>query len=141
MLLTRAEAAQRGWTSEDATTLYNSAIRASFEQWGVYDATAYATYIASSGVSLAGGNALQKIGTQKWIALYPNGYEAWAEWRRTGYPALTPTPYAVNVSKQIPRRYGYPTSEQTLNKANYDAAVARLSGGDTHDARVWWDVK
>lgn len=141
MLLTRAEAAQRGWTTEDATTLYNSAIRASFEQWGVYDATTYATYIASSGVSLAGGNALQKIGTQKWIALYPNGYEAWAEWRRTGYPALTPTPYAVNVSKQIPRRYGYPTSEQTLNKTNYDAAVSRLSGGDTHDARVWWDVK
>ena len=94
-----------------------------------------------SAVSLTSTTALQQIGTQKWIALYPNGYEAWAEWRRTGYPALTPTPYAVNVSKQIPRRYGYPTSEQTLNKTNYDAAVARLQGGDTHDARVWWDVK
>lgn len=141
ILLSRAEAAQLGWTSENVNTLYASAIRASFEQWGVYDATTYAAYMASANVSLAGGNVLQKIGTQKWIALYPNGNEAWAEWRRTGYPALTPTPYAVNVSKQIPRRYAYPTSEQTLNKTNYDAAITRLSGGDTHDARVWWDVK
>lgn len=141
MLLTRAEAAQIGWTTEDASKLYNDAIKASWEQWGVYDAATYTKYISDPANDLKSttGKALEKIGSQKWIALYPNGQEAWSEWRRTGYPALTPTPYAVNVSKQIPRRYGYPASEATLNKASNAEAVARIQGGDTHDGRVWWD--
>ena len=141
MLLCRAEAAQIGWTTEDASKLYNDAIKASWEQWGVYDAATYTKYISDPANDLKSttGKALEKIGTQKWIAVYPNGQEAWSEWRRTGYPALTPTPYAVNVSKQIPRRYGYPASEATLNKASNAEAVARIQGGDTHDGRVWWD--
>ena len=65
--------------------------------------------------------------------------EAWSEWRRTGFPALSPAPDAVNASKRIPRRYAYPLAEPNLNAANYTAAVARLAGGDTHDGRVWWD--
>ncbi|MGE7774074.1 SusD/RagB family nutrient-binding outer membrane lipoprotein [Chitinophaga sp. NPDC101104] len=139
ILLSRAEAASMGWTAENAQTLYNEAIKASWEQWGVFEQTAYDNYIADAKVSFAGGEVIRKIGTQKWIALYPSSWQGWAEWRRIGWPFIKPTPYAVNVSKKIPRRYGYPTNEITLNKANYGEAAARISGGDTHDGRVWWD--
>ncbi len=139
ILLSRAEAAALGWTAENAADLYNRAIKASWEQWGVFDQAAYNTYIASARVSIAGGEVMRKIGTQKWIALYPNAWQGWAEWRRMGWPFIKPTQYAVNVSKQIPRRYGYPPAEITLNKSNYDAAISRIQGGDTHDGRVWWD--
>jgi hypothetical protein len=141
MLLAESEAVLNDWISGDAESLYNAAIKASFEQWGVYDDTSYQEYIAQADVSFGSQDEdgmLTRIGTQRWLALFPNGLEAWAEWRRTGYPALEPTPYAVNESKQIPVRYGYPNSENNLNKANYDAAVARI-GGDTHDIKVWWD--
>ncbi|RYC71350.1 MULTISPECIES: SusD/RagB family nutrient-binding outer membrane lipoprotein [Spirosoma] len=139
MLLAKAEASVLGWISADARTAYNDAIRASWEQWGVYDAAKYTAYIASPNVAPTAGDILAKIGDQRWIALYPNGSEAWTEWRRTGYPNLQPTPYAVNESKQIPRRYGYPNTEPTLNTAAYEAAVGRLSNGDKTSSRVWWD--
>ncbi|MGX5817817.1 SusD/RagB family nutrient-binding outer membrane lipoprotein [Chitinophaga lutea] len=139
ILLCRAEAAQLGWTAENAKIMYEAAIKASWEQWGVYDATAYATYIADAKIAWSTGEPMRKIGTQKWFALYPNGWEGWAEWRRIGYPFIKPTPYAVNTSKQIPRRYAYPDNEISLNKANYTAAIANIQGGDTHDGHVWWD--
>jgi hypothetical protein len=63
----------------------------------------------------------------------------WSEWRRTGVPALVPTPKATNSSKQIPRRFVYGSNEPNLNKTNYQAAVSRLTGGDTQDAKIWWD--
>lgn len=139
IMFDRAEAALLGWTTEDPLTLYNDGIKWSMQQWGVYDAASYATYIANPATAFQ-PDPLRKIATQKWIALYPNEYfEAWAEWRRTGYPKLTPAIDAVNESKQIPRRYQYPANEPTLNPANYDAAVAGLSQGDKDNSRVWWD--
>ena len=139
MQLAVAEAAARTWITADATTAYNAAIRASWEQWGVYDAAKYAAYIASTAVATTAATQLAQIGDQRWIALYPNGQEAWAEWRRTGYPDLKPTAYAVNKSKQIPRRYAYPNTETTQNTAAYKEAIARLSTGDETSTRVWWD--
>ena len=139
MLLTKAEGAARGWITADATMAHNDAIKASWEQWGVFDAAKYAAYIASAAVAPTTADMLQKIGNQKWIALYPNGQEAWSEWRRTGFPALTPTPYAVNDSKQIPRRYAYPNTEPTLNTAAYTEAAGRMANGDKTSSRVWWD--
>lgn len=139
MLLAKAEAAARGWITADATTAYNDAIRASWEQWGVYDAVKFTAYTTSASVAPTTGDILAKIGDQRWIALYPNGSEAWSEWRRTGYPDLKPTQYAVNASKQIPRRYGYPNTEPTLNTAAYKEAVGRLTNGDVTNSRVWWD--
>lgn len=137
--LARAEAAERGWTSESAKQLYESAIEASFRQWGVFDAGEFADYISNPFTEFD-TDPLRKIATQKWIALYPNQqFEAWAEWRRTEYPKLTPSKDAVNQSKQIPRRYLYPANEATLNGPNYEAAVSRLSNGDTDDSRTWWD--
>lgn len=136
--LARAEAAQRGWTGENVGDMFNAGIKAAWEQWKVFDQATYDAYIADPKVSPTAGDALKKIGTQRWIAFYPDGHQGWAEWRRTGFPELTPSPNATNASKQIPRRYNYPTTEPNLNKASYDAAVQRM-GGDTQDVKVWWD--
>jgi hypothetical protein len=66
--------------------------------------------------------------------------EAWNNWKRSGYPQLTPIVFAGNFSGGvIPRRQPYPTTESTLNPANYSAAAGRLSGGDTWGSKVWWD--
>jgi hypothetical protein len=142
ILFCRAEAAELGWTSENAANLYNDAIKASWEQHSVFEATAYANYIGNSNVALGTSDRIRKIVTQKYIALYPNGNEAWSEWRRTGFPVLTPTQYALNTNdgKVIPRRYAYPVSEVTQNGANYQDAVNRFAGKKNSNAeRVWWD--
>ncbi|MFN7116911.1 MAG: SusD/RagB family nutrient-binding outer membrane lipoprotein [Saprospiraceae bacterium] len=138
VFLARAEAAQRGWTSENVNAMYEAGIKASFEQWGVFNGGAYEAYITNPKVSLASGDALAKIGVQRWLAFYPDGTQGWSEWRRTGFPNLKPTPFALNTSKQIPRRYVYPATEPNLNGVNFQAAVTRL-GGDSADTKVWWD--
>jgi hypothetical protein len=135
--LARAEAAERGWTTEVAATLYASAVNLSFTQFG-YTATQATTYLAQPAVAY-GINNLAKIGQQRWFALYPDGLQAWFEWRRTGFPALTPAPYATNPGGQIPRRYIYGTDEYSTNATNVGAAASRLTGGDNQDAKVWWD--
>jgi hypothetical protein len=137
VLFARAEAAERGWTSETAATLYNDAVTASLSQWG-YGANA-ATYLAQASVAYGATDHLRKIGTQRWIALYPDGMQAWSEWRRTGFPVLTPAPYATNSSGQIPRRLVYGTGEYSTNNEKVTEAAARLTGGNTQDARMWWD--
>jgi hypothetical protein len=136
ILLARAEAAARGWTAENATVLYDEAVQASWEQWGVFDATAYATYITED---LGSATMLEKIAIQRWITFYPNSPQGYSEWRRTGFPALTPSPAPLNNSGQIPVRYIYPTAEYNLNGTNLGEAVGRLSGGDTQDSKLWWD--
>jgi Starch-binding associating with outer membrane len=140
ILFTQAEAAKLGWISGSAKQLYEDAIKASMQQWGVHTEAAFNSFITSPDIAYDDAKALQLIGTQKWVALYYMGYEAWAEWRRTGFPALTPAAKPLNVSGQIPRRMAYPTTEATLNKVNYDAAVAR-QGADNQETRVWWDKK
>lgn len=138
ILFCQAEAANRGWTTGSAGDLYEAAIRASMVQWGVTDAAAIDAYVAHADVAWDANNGAELIGEQKWVALYLQGVEAWCEWRRTGYPALTPAPDALNNSGQIPRRQGYPTTERDLNETNYDAAVANLLGGaDDHDTKLW----
>lgn len=78
----------------------------------------------------------EKIGLQMWFTLYGQGLEAWTEWRRTGYPALSPVvDAAIPV---IPKRFYYSTDEQSVNQANYQAAVALLSNGDSMESKVWW---
>jgi hypothetical protein len=139
--LARAEAADRGWTTETALTLYQDGINLSFTQWGL--SAPAASYFTQSAVAFSAaqgtGANLQQIAIQRYIASYPNGNEGWAEWRRTGYPALTPAVAATNTSKEIPRRYTYASSEYSSNSANVTAAAARLSGGDSQDSKMWWD--
>lgn len=85
-------------------------------------------------------NALNQINTQFWICTIMNEYEAWSNWRRTGYPLLKPTNYPGNITNgTIPRRMEYPTSQKITNEANYNEAVSRLQGGDALTSRMWWD--
>jgi len=134
-----AEAVERGWMTGVAEDYYYDGIEASWNQWNVYDATTFADYIAQTEVAYGNDDWDVQIGTQKWIALFPHGYEGWAEWRRLGQPELTPNPYGVGEDPQIPLRFTYPSSETTLNEENYNAAVD-AQGEDSPYTRVWWDV-
>jgi hypothetical protein len=161
VLLAAAEARERGWiTTGSAQTYYNDGVTVAFAQWGLtvpgtYLTTGPANYLTGAGApgnvgantfgsipasqNAATPNALARIALQYWLAAYPNGNEAWANWRRTGVPNLQATTFATNAGGQIPRRYVYGVNEYATNPAQLAIAVGRLSGGDTQDARVWWD--
>lgn len=134
----KAEAAYRGWISDDAEQLYYDAIRASFDQFGVvYTEAEFNNYISQPGVAWEESNAIQRIGEQKWIALYLNPFEAWSEWRRLDYPELEPAPASSESS--VPVRYPYTPDEAELNEENFNSAVSD-QGGNTLSTPVWWDV-
>lgn len=140
--LAMAEAADRGWISASGlNTYYTTGITLSYQQWGL--SAPAASYFTQSGVALsaAAGTAanLKNIATQRYLATYPDGMQGWNEWRRTGYPVLTPAPAASNTGGQIPRRYVYGTTEYSSNPDNTKAAAALIPGGDTQDSRIWWD--
>jgi hypothetical protein len=141
VLFTLAEAAHRGWITGGeaaAANYYNQGIAASMEQNGI--TTNVAAYTNRAQVVYNPANALEQIITQKWLALYMgNGWEAWAEYRRTGYPRLLdPVPTALTPDKRIPLRQQYPQTEHDLNLENYNAAIAR-QGPDLQTTPVWWD--
>lgn len=139
VLFLRAEAAERGWAAGDAADLYRQAITTAMSQLGV-SAGAIATYLAQSRVQYRGGQAgLEQIWLQKWLALFGNGPEAYAEWRRTGVPHLQAGPDALNGGV-VPVRLPYPDRERSLNRSAVEAAIAR-QGGATLSTPVWWDVR
>jgi hypothetical protein len=136
--LLRAEAAITYGTGENAFTLLKKGVSDSWAQWAVTgNVDAYLTTVGVTAVSVP----VAKIQEQTWIALYGAGQQGWSEWRRTGIPVLTPAPDAVNPGGQIPRRFGYPTTEPNFNGTNYSAAVAAFpyGGGDVVTSRMWWD--
>lgn len=164
MLLTKAEAIERGWvpgTTTDAEAAYNAGIAASFAEWGVAMPSTYtsgpANYSSGAGVAsnIGAGSApfdqfraadnnvqdaitstkLQRIALQRWLAAYPNGNEGWAEYRRTGVPNLKKTRFATGAFVQ---RYVYGVNDYNFNNAQTKAAAARLTGGDVQDAKIWW---
>ena len=137
VLFDRAEAAARGFTTEDANALYNAAITASLNQYGINDATAIANYLGQSTVKYDAANFKKSIGEQKWIALYGQGLEAFAEWRRLDYPQLPPAVAGV-LDKKIPVRLIYPGSEQSLNGDNYKTAITN-QGTDNLLTKLWFD--
>ena len=146
-----AEARVRGFiTAGDAGSFYENGIVSVFDyyserlQEGGYAEILSAlgdpqAYIAQPEISFGGSEQemLEKIGTQKWIALFFNGMEAWFDWRRTGIPAIEPGPGAVINS--VPVRFQYPTDVQALNAEAYKEAVQR-QGADDITTKVWWDV-
>jgi len=141
-----AEAAQRGWIPGSAATFYNAGVRAHMDQMAQYDISAAISVVSQDAYFLANpfdpSTALQQINTQYWIASFQNGSEAWANFRRSGFPALTPNPYPSAdpaVVGGFIHRLVYPVREKTVNTANYDEAVARM-GGDNLATRVFWDV-
>lgn len=132
-----AEAAQLGWNVGGGTAEehYNAAVSASIGYWGGTQEEADA-YIAMPEVAYDAANWKEKIGTQKWIALYNQGVEAWAEWRRLDFPVLN-VPEGLTYN-DIPVRMDYPFQEEALNPVGYEAAVAAM-GGDTQNIKLFWD--
>lgn len=145
LYLARAEAAARGWTTEDKTAMLVAGVNASFTQMGL--TAPPASYFAQGALTLDGSNDIKKIAEQVFIASFPNGKAAWNNWRRTGFPVLTPAPDPLNPAHStIPRRYTFTPasastfSEYNLNAANVAAAVSRLSPAtDAPESKIWWD--
>jgi hypothetical protein len=135
-----AEAAERGFNVGGGTAAshYLAGINASMDQWGVTDAAARAAYLANPQIAYQGGVAgLIQIAIQKWLALFGDGGQAWAEWRRTCQPAnIVPGPEAI--TNIVPRRYQYSTIENEVNAASVAAAVAN-QGPDVFETRMFWD--
>lgn len=133
----RAEAIERGYnvpgTAEDH---YNNAITASILYWGGSAADA-AAYLAQPEVAYgtATGSYKEKIGFQKWIALYNRPFDGWTELRRLDYPTLT---LAANAKSGFPNRFPYPGNEQQLNGTNYTSAAA-IMGNDKVETKLFWD--
>lgn len=132
-----AEAAARGFINADAATLYNEAITASLQQFGIKIA---ATYLAQPKVAYDATKWAEQIGWQKWIAFYGQGPDAYTDWRRLGYPQLKPGPHSALAVGELPRRFFYPSTEQSLNGENYRKAIAN-QGADELTTRLWFDVE
>jgi hypothetical protein len=139
-LFAKAEAAKLGWIpggDTEAKLNYDLAIDQSVRQWNANVTTGLSAMMANPTVTYDPARAYEQIGYQKWVHLFLNGYEAWAEWRRTGYPVLTPP--TNNSGRQIPRREAYPTQEEQNNGEHFTEAVSRLGGTNDLNGRVWWD--
>lgn len=139
-----AEAAKRGWNvGADAATHYNNGVKAAMEQLAQYSATA-----AISGADVQAyltahpyvdADGYNQINTQYWAACLLDWYEVWANWRRSGYPQLTPVNYVGNATGgKIPRRMLYPSSELASNPTHYQEAITR-QGTNALTTPVWWD--
>lgn len=132
-----AEAAARGFITADAASLYQQAVAASLRQYGIADVTAY---LEQPAVQYDAAHWAEQIGWQKWIAYYGQGPDAFADWRRLGYPQLQPGPNSALPAGQLPRRLFYPSTEQSLNGNSYQAAIAH-QGADELVTRLWFDVE
>ena len=139
-----AEARVRGWitTGPTAAALYADAIRANMAEMAVFSpASAISNadieaFVAANPLSV--GNEIKEINEQYWVATLLNGPETFANFRRSGFPALTPNPYQGRDVTPFVRKLTYPDSEYAINKTNLNAAITR-QGGDKLDTRVWWD--
>lgn len=165
----RAEAALRHFTNEDPKECYETGVRTSFAQWGAGDAT---DYLASNKkpldykemVPASGGkdmktlisispkwNAsadnegkLEQIITQKWLACWPESYEAWSEQRRTGYPKLFKVQTNNSAGKidtdAMIRRLPFSTDDADKDPIQYKFLLQALGGADNGGTRLWWDT-
>lgn len=134
ILFAKAEASELNWISEDVETNYNKAIEQSLIQW-TGDDSDYAAFIAQPDITFDGGNAIEQIATQRYVHLFMHGFEAWAEYRRTGFPAM-----ALSDGNEVPRRQSYTETEAFNNEENYNEAIQRqFSGSDDIYDKIWWD--
>ncbi len=170
----RAEGVVRGWSNMGGTAkaLYESGIQASMDQWGALIggylsntniAAPYVDVKRSDNVNnvdagnqyitnvspiwdegAANETKLAKISVQKWIAIFPEGIEAWTEVRRSSY--LNVFPVVVNnsggtiLSDQFIRRLNFSVTEKSANPTGYAEAVTLLGGDDDGATPLWWDV-
>ncbi len=164
----RAEAALRWGMGGDPQSLYEQGVRASFDELDASGADAYLAETSTPGAyddPTTLGNShtfkstttpkwdngadfegkLERIITQKWIALYPDGFEGWTEYRRTGYPELIPVVNnrsngTIDTELQV-RRMPFPDTEYNNNPEGVAAGVAALGGPDNGGTKLWWDKK
>lgn len=164
----RAEGALRGWSGESAGFCYEKGVATSFAQWGAGDASDYlqsdnvgANYVDvyDSGNNIEARcnvsprwieeadpeTKLEKILTQKWLAVFPEGCEAWAEQRRTGYPRLFPVRFNNSPDRTIDteimiRRLPFPGSVKSLDGVLYERLLKALHAPDHGGTRLWWDT-
>jgi hypothetical protein len=166
----RAEAALNGWNAGGtAADLYNKGIETSLKEWeiampGVMSPALVAAYVTNTGLPVAPDDAAnspavaditvkwgnsesvrrQQIGTQKWLAIYPDGIEGWAEFRRSGYPKMYPVVQSDNPD--LPqgtfiKRLPYPSSEAATNAVELQKGIQLLNGPDNAATKLWWDVE
>lgn len=166
----RAEGALLGWNMNGAAKdLYEQGVRTSFEYTGASGVDTYLQNeidvpVAYEDPQNAGNNSpllgkitikwkadaakevnLEQIITQKWIAIFPDGQEAWSEFRRTGYPKIfpvvkNPISSGINTNIQV-RRIPFPSTEYSDNAVNMPQAKALLGGEDNGGTKLWWDKK
>ena len=171
----KAEAGLRGWANAgDVKENYEAGVRLSMEQWGVnsgdiddyllddsskpidytdtnapqYDVAAVSDITIKWDAGSSNEVKLERIITQKWLAMFPEGAEAWAEFRRTGYPKLLPL--EVNYSGettigQVPdgefiKRLPFSRDEYNSNIEGVESGVEKLGGLDNAGVRLWWDT-
>lgn len=148
-----AEAAFKNYISGDAEAYYYAGIYGSYAQFGddlvaavevnlgeVMTNDSLATnFIENDVFGWDAANGMELIATQRWVATFDQGLQAWFEWRRTGFPVLTPAAEGMNDGK-IPVRVPYPTDEAARNPSSLAAGVTLLGGADDLNTRVWWDL-
>lgn len=158
----RAEGALNGWNmGGSAGELYEKGIETSMKEWGITDAGVINAYLQSTATPAAPDDAAgspavsdvpvkwsadeaterAQIGTQKWLAMYPDGMEGWAEFRRSGYPKMYPVLESDNAD--LPQgafiqRLPYPSAEATTNAAELQKGVQLLGGPDKVSTPLWW---
>ncbi|WOD43161.1 SusD/RagB family nutrient-binding outer membrane lipoprotein [Hwangdonia lutea] len=139
-----AEAAHRwGLAGGNTEDHYNAGVTAAMDYLSLYgngvgiDATQISDYLTAN--PFDDSIALQMINEQYWVATFPNGIETWANWKRSGYPSLTPVPHIFSQTDgTIPRRFIYPATERANNPDNLQEAIDRQ--GDILTSRMWWDA-
>lgn len=138
----KAEAALNGWWQGNAQNLYEEGIRANME---FYKDSANNSYISNNEIisylaSVPPVN-LENIITQKWISfVFMNSFEAYAEYRRTGFPVLKDYNGAPINTTHFPKRFTYPANEMSYNRANLMEAINRMGGSDNPQIPLWWDA-
>ena len=164
-----ADAAVRGFIPGGTATAkeyFIKGVTAAMQQYSYYSAAnnLYNKYLSDSNIAnyinqrstAFSANPLREINWEYYVLTFGDPYETFANWRRSGYPELTsvysmnipldkdytrPATYPNSVTNEIPRRFTYPIAETSVNNANYQDAVSKLSGGDKISSRVWWDAK
>ena len=160
----KAEGALAGWSmGGTAEEFYKQGVKLSFEQWGASGADSYLEDATSKQEKYTDPNnlyscnavntitikwvesdtaekKLERVITQKWLAMWPNGQEAWSEHRRTGYPAFFPVAQNVSVNLKVANRIPFCIDEYKNNSENMPAALQALGGEDNYQTRLWWDV-
>ncbi|MEO8535538.1 MAG: SusD/RagB family nutrient-binding outer membrane lipoprotein [Flavobacterium sp.] len=170
--LSRAEGALNGWNmGGTAKSLYEQGITLSLRQWGITDANTIADYISGTSApsipnvatayptlglqnvpvtlpvawDASVANQRTQIAVQKYLAIFPESWEAWADLRRSDakviYPILNTDNVEAGVGKSLMKRVIFVTNEYSSNREAVTDAITKLGGPDSGGTKLWWDTK